>query len=155
MRVVLSIAGSDPIAGAGIQADLKTFAALGVYGTSVITAVTSQNTAGVTDTFGVPSDTVQSQLEAIFDDVAVAAVKTGMLASGSVISAVADAFSRRVPPNIVVDPVMLATSGTRRTLLSPDGVLILTSRLFPIATVVTPNLAEAAALSGIAVDTLP
>ncbi|HEV3215844.1 MAG TPA: bifunctional hydroxymethylpyrimidine kinase/phosphomethylpyrimidine kinase [Vicinamibacterales bacterium] len=152
MRVVLTIAGSDPIAGAGIQADLKTFAALGVYGTSALTAVTSQNTAGIGGVFALPADVVRSQLDCVVQDVRLSATKTGMLATADIIGVVCDALARLERPNLVVDPVMAATSPGRRTLLAPDAVSILKSRLLPLASVVTPNTSEAGALAGIPVE---
>lgn len=151
MRAALTIAGSDSSAGAGIQADLKTFAALGVYGTSAITAVTSQNTSGVTGIFAVPADVVRAQIESIAEDLSLAAIKTGMLGTVDIVNLVADILGRLQTPNLVVDPVMMASSGTRRTLLAPEAVSLLKSRLVPLATVVTPNVAEATALSGITV----
>lgn len=154
MQAVLTIAGSDSIAGAGIQADLKTFAALGVYGTSVVTAVTSQNTTGVGDVFAMPPQMVRAQIERVAEDVSLAAVKTGMLATADIVLVVAETVGRFKNANLVVDPVMTATSGTRRTLLAPDAVSILKTRLLPVAAVVTPNVAEASALSGIAVTSV-
>ena len=151
MRAVLTIAGSDSIAGAGIQADLKTFAALGVYGTSAITAVTSQNTAGVADVFAVPAEVVGSQIARIAEDVTLAAIKTGMLATTDIVMTVVGSVSRLRRPNLVVDPVLAASAGNQRTLLVPEAVSIVTSRLLPLASVVTPNVAEASALSGIGV----
>ena len=151
MRAALTIAGSDSSAGAGIQADLKTFAALGVYGTSAITAVTSQNTSGVTGIFAVPADVVRAQIESIAEDLSLAAIKTGMLGTVDIVNLVADILGRLQTPNLVVDPVMMASSGTRRTLLAPEAVSLLKLRLVPLATVVTPNIAEANALSGITI----
>lgn len=143
--VALTIAGSDSSGGAGIQADLKTFAALGVYGASVITAITAQNTAGVRGVETVSPGMVAAQLRAVLDDLDVGAIKTGMLASAAIIGAVA-AGLRGSRKAIVVDPVMVATSG--HALLEPDAVASLRRDLLPIATLVTPNLAEAAALTG-------
>jgi hydroxymethylpyrimidine/phosphomethylpyrimidine kinase len=154
MRVVLTIAGSDPIAGAGIQADLKTFAALGVYGTSVVTAVTSQNTTGVDGVFAMPADVVRSQLDCVIQDVRLSATKTGMLATAEIVGVVCDALARLERPNLVVDPVMAATNPGRRTLLAQGAVSILKARLLPLASVVTPNTAEAGALAGIAVESV-
>jgi hydroxymethylpyrimidine/phosphomethylpyrimidine kinase len=152
MRVVLTIAGSDPIAGAGIQADLKTFAALGVYGTSVVTAVTSQNTAGVGGVSTMPADVVRSQLDSVIGDVRLSATKTGMLATAEIVGVVCDALARLERPNLVVDPVMAATNPGQRTLLAPDAVSLFKRRLLPFASVVTPNTSEASALAGIAVE---
>jgi hydroxymethylpyrimidine/phosphomethylpyrimidine kinase len=141
----LTIAGSDSGGGAGIQADLKAFAAAGGYGMSAIVALTAQNTTGVTAVHEAPPDFVRAELEAVFDDIGVDAAKTGMLFSRRLIETVADFLeSHRVP--LVVDPVMVASSGAR--LLQEDAVETLVSRLFPLATVVTPNLAEAEVLAG-------
>ena len=142
--VAVTIAGSDSGGGAGIQADLKTFSALGVYGASVITALTAQNTVGVTAIHDVPPDFVTAQIDAVFSDLAVNAVKIGMLARTGVIEAVAAGLDRWRPANIVLDPVMVATSGDK--LLAPDAIATLRRELLRRATVVTPNLPEAAAL---------
>ncbi len=144
--VALTIAGSDSSGGAGIQADLKTFAALGVYGASVITALTAQNTRGVTAIHPVPADFVTAQLDAVFGDLAVGAVKIGMLGARATIEAIADALKRWSPPYIVLDPVMIATSGER--LLAADAVDALRTKLIPAASIITPNLPEAAVLLG-------
>jgi hydroxymethylpyrimidine/phosphomethylpyrimidine kinase len=149
LPIALTIAGSDPSGGAGIQADLKTFAALGVYGASVITALTAQNTQGVRGIHPVPPGFVASQLEAVFVDFHVKAVKVGMVAQAGIIEAIAAALSRFKPPHVVLDPVMVASSGDR--LLAPDAVAALRERLFPLASLITPNLPEAAALTGEAV----
>jgi hydroxymethylpyrimidine/phosphomethylpyrimidine kinase len=154
MRTVLTIAGSDSICGAGIQADLKTFAALGVYGVSALTAVTAQNTRGVAAIFGLSPQTVEAQLDQIAQDVEVAAIKTGMLLTAEIVHAVSDTLRRFGHPNLVVDPVMAATAGGTRTLLAPEAVSILKTRLLPVATIVTPNVAEAEALSGMRVDSV-
>ncbi|MGH6900616.1 MAG: bifunctional hydroxymethylpyrimidine kinase/phosphomethylpyrimidine kinase [Geminicoccaceae bacterium] len=143
---VLTIAGSDSGGGAGIQADLKTFSALGVYGASVIAALTAQNTRAVTAIHEVPPAFVVAQLDAVFDDIEIAAVKIGMLSSPSVIEAVTDGLRRHGARRIVVDPVMVAKSGDR--LLREDAVSVLRKRLLPLATVITPNLPEAAVLLG-------
>jgi hydroxymethylpyrimidine/phosphomethylpyrimidine kinase len=141
----LTIAGSDSGGGAGIQADLKAFAAAGAHGLSAIVALTAQNTVGVTAVHELPLEFVIAQLEAVFSDIGVDAAKTGMLFSRRVIEAVADYLAvHRVP--LVVDPVMLASSGAE--LLQADAVEALGVRLFPLATVVTPNLMEARALAG-------
>jgi hydroxymethylpyrimidine/phosphomethylpyrimidine kinase len=141
----LTIAGSDSSGGAGIQADLKAFAAAGCHGSSVIVALTAQNTVGVADVLEVPPEFIQAQLEAVFSDIGVDAAKTGMLFSAAIVETVADFLGgHRVP--LVVDPVMLASSGAK--LLRDDAVDALVGRLFPLATVITPNLPEAAALSG-------
>jgi hydroxymethylpyrimidine/phosphomethylpyrimidine kinase len=142
--IAVTIAGSDSGGGAGIQADLKTFSALGVYGASVIAALTAQNTRGVTGIHDVPADFVTAQIDAVFSDLAVNAVKIGMLARAPVIKAVADGLARWSMSKIVLDPVMVATSGDR--LLAPDAVDVLKRLLIPRALVITPNLPEAAAL---------
>jgi hydroxymethylpyrimidine/phosphomethylpyrimidine kinase len=140
----LTIAGSDSSGGAGIQADLKTFAALGVYGASVITALTAQNTKGVSGIHPVPADFVTAQLEAVFSDLDVGAVKIGMVADAAIIHAIVVALKRVRLKAIVLDPVMVATSGDR--LLASDAVDALRTKLIPLADIVTPNLPEAAAL---------
>ena len=144
MPVALTIAGSDSSGGAGIQADLKTFAALGVYGASVITALTAQNTKGVTGIHDVPADFVAAQLDAVFGDLDVKALKIGMVSRRDIIEAIVKGLDRWKPKYAVVDPVMVATSGDR--LLSPDAVDAMRKMLFPRATIITPNLPEAAAL---------
>jgi hydroxymethylpyrimidine/phosphomethylpyrimidine kinase len=141
----LTIAGSDSGGGAGIQADLKAFAAAGCHGMSAIVALTAQNTTGVAAVHEVPPEFVRAQLEAVFGDIGVDAAKTGMLFSAPVIEAVAD-FLAEHPVPLVVDPVMVSTSGAR--LLELDAVDTLVARLFPLARVVTPNLPEAEALVG-------
>jgi hydroxymethylpyrimidine/phosphomethylpyrimidine kinase len=140
----LTIAGSDSSGGAGIQADLKTFAALGVYGASVITALTAQNTRGVTGIHQVPADFVTAQIDAVFADLDVGAVKIGMVAELAVIEAIAEGLQRWQVKPVVLDPVMVATSGDR--LLAEDAVEALRAGLVPRATIITPNLPEAAAL---------
>jgi hydroxymethylpyrimidine/phosphomethylpyrimidine kinase len=139
----LTIAGSDSGGGAGIQADLKAFAAAGCHGSSAIVALTAQNTVGVTDVLEVPPEFVRAQLEAVFSDIGVDAAKTGMLFSAPIIETVAD-FVAEHPVPLVVDPVMVASSGA--PLLQDDAVEVLVGRLFPLATVVTPNRLEAEAL---------
>jgi len=141
----LTIAGSDSGGGAGIQADLKAFAAAGCFGTSAIVALTAQNTRGVTAVQELPAAFVRAQLEAVFGDIGVDAAKTGMLFSREVIETVADFLGEQLVP-LVVDPVMVASSGAK--LLQDDAVESLVGRLFPLATVVTPNLHEAEALAG-------
>src|SRR5881227_2482039 len=141
----LTIATSDSGGGAGIQADLKAFAAAGCHGTSALVALTAQNTVAVTDVFELPPEFVVAQLEAVFGDIGVDAAKTGMLFSRTLIETVADFLvDHRVP--LVVDPVMVASSGAR--LLQDDAVTTYVERLFPLETVVTPNLAEAETLAG-------
>lgn len=141
----LTIAGSDSGGGAGIQADLKAFAAAGCYGMSAIVALTAQNTTGVAAVHEVPPGFVRDQLDAVFSDIGVDAAKTGMLFSAELIATVAD-FLAEQPAPLVVDPVMIASSGAR--LLREDAVETLVNRLFPLATVVTPNVPEAEALTG-------
>ena len=144
--IALTIAGSDSGGGAGIQADLKTFHARGVHGLSVIAAITSQNTQGVTAVHTVPLKHIRSQLEAVFDDFPIGAVKTGMLGSASVTKLVAKEMAARKPAWLVVDPVMISTSGAR--LLDEDAVQAMVDELIPLADVLTPNLPEAEALLG-------
>src|SRR5258707_7812057 len=142
--IALTIAGSDSSGGAGIQADLKTFAAFGVFGASVITALTAQNTTGVSGIHQVPAEFVTAQIDAVFSDLAVGAVKIGMVAQPASIDAIVAGLKRWSPKHVVLDPVMVATSGDR--LLATDAVEALRSKLIPRATVITPNLPEAAAL---------
>src|SRR5262252_4614855 len=144
--VALTIAGSDSSGGAGIQADLKTFAALGVFGASAITALTAQNTLGVTGVHIVPPDFLRAQIEAVFADLDVRAVKIGMVAQRATAEVIADALARWPHVPVVLDPVMVATSGAR--LLEADAVEVLRARLIPKAALITPNLPEAAALLG-------
>jgi hydroxymethylpyrimidine/phosphomethylpyrimidine kinase len=141
----LTIAGSDSGGAAGIQADLKAFAAAGCHGMTAIVALTAQNTVGVTDVLEVPAEFVRAQLDAVFSDIGVDAAKTGMLFSAPIVETVADFLAGREVP-LVVDPVMVASSGAR--LLQDDAVEALVTRLFPLATVITPNLMEAQALTG-------
>lgn len=150
MKRALSIAGSDSGGGAGIQADLKTFGALGVFGMSAITAVTAQNTRTVSRIEELDPAMVVAQIDAVAEDLGVDAVKTGMLFSAAIVSGVADAILRHKLPNLVVDPVMIAKSGA--SLLRDDAVEALKTDLLPLASVVTPNLPEAATLSGIPVE---
>lgn len=151
MKIALTIAGSDSGGGAGIQADLKTFHQFGVFGTSVITAVTAQNTLGVRAWEAVPVALVTRQLDALADDLPPAAVKSGMLGSAALVEAVADGVSRHRLPNYVLDPVMVATSGDR--LLERDAERLIARLLVPLATLVTPNLDEAAVLTDSPVGT--
>ena len=143
---VLTIATSDSGGGAGIQADLKAFAAAGAHGSSVLVALTAQNTAAVTAVHELPPDFIRAQLEAVFDDIGVDAAKTGMLFSRPIIETVADFLEQRPAP-LVVDPVLIASSGAQ--LLQDDAVETLIGRLFPLATVVTPNLPEAETLTAL------
>jgi hydroxymethylpyrimidine/phosphomethylpyrimidine kinase len=142
--VVLTIAGSDPSGGAGIQADLKTFSALGGYGCAVITALTAQSTTGVDGVFAIPAEFVTQQLDTLFADVAIDAVKIGMIANATIARAVAEALRIHRPPVVVLDPVMVATSGDR--LLAPEAERVVRDELLPLAHLITPNLDEAAAL---------
>lgn len=143
---VLSIAGSDPSGGAGVQADLKTFAALGAYGMAALTALTVQNTQGVRSAHPVDAGLVAAQVEAVLDDIRVDAVKIGMLGDAAVIRAVANVLRARRPPVVVLDPVLVATSGD--ALLAGGAVPTLLAELLPLADLVTPNVPEAAALLG-------
>ncbi|TWI04755.1 hydroxymethylpyrimidine/phosphomethylpyrimidine kinase [Luteimonas cucumeris] len=145
-RCALTIAGSDSGGGAGIQADLKTFAAHGVHGLSAIAALTAQHTQGVTAVQVPPLDFLRAQIDACFDDFNIGAVKLGMLANAGVIATVADALRARQAPFVVVDPVMVATSGAR--LLEPEALDALRTRLLPKASILTPNLPEAELLLG-------
>ncbi len=142
--IALTIAGSDPSGGAGIQADLKTFSALGVYGASVITALTAQNTRGVTGVFSIPPAFIAEQFRSVVSDLAVAALKTGMLGDVSTVETVASLLQTLSGVPVVVDPVMVATSGD--VLLRPDAIDAVRHALIPLATLITPNLPEAARL---------
>ena len=142
--IALTIAGSDSSGGAGIQADLKSFAALGVYGASVITALTAQNTVGVSGIHLVPADFVTAQIDAVFGDLDVGAVKIGMVGPLATIDAIVVGLKRWSAKHVVLDPVMVATSGDR--LLAPDAIERLRTNLIPLAALITPNLPEAAAL---------
>ena len=150
MKRVMSVATSDSGAGAGIQADLKAFLRCGVYGTTAIVATTAQNTLRVTDILPFPPRVAVEQIEAVVSDIGADAVKTGMLFNAGIISAVAKAVDRLRLPNVVVDPVMVAESGA--VLLEPDAVKTYKNELFPLATVITPNVSEAFALVGEEVD---
>ncbi len=152
LPVALTIAGSDSGGGAGIQADLKTFAALGVHGACAITAITAQTTLTVTDILELPVGIIRAQVRAVAEDLGVQAAKTGMLSSAAIIEAVAAAIEEHRIPNLVVDPVMVAKGGAR--LLREDAVEALRSRLLPLAAVLTPNLPETQVLLGRPVATL-
>jgi hydroxymethylpyrimidine/phosphomethylpyrimidine kinase len=152
MKTALTIAGSDSGGGAGIQADLKTFAAHGVYGTSAITAVTAQNTLGVADVMALPGDFIIAQMEAVASDIGVDAAKTGMLANAAIVEAVAAAIDDLELPRVVVDPVMIAKSGDR--LLEEEAVSAIRAELLRRAFVVTPNAPEAEVLAGMPVRTV-
>ncbi len=143
---VLSIAGSDSSGGAGIQADIKTISAIGCYAMTAITAITAQNTTGISAIDGISPKMVREQIESVWQDIPPLAIKTGMLYNSAIIEQVADALEAHHATNIVVDPVMLSTSGAH--LISPEAVDIMKSRLFPQATLVTPNVNEAKALTG-------
>ncbi len=145
-KTALTIAGSDSSGGAGIQADLKTFAAFGVYGTSAITAVTAQNTVGIMEIVPLSADLVTAQIEAVAGDIVLHATKTGMLATAAIVEAVAAAIKELDLPLVVVDPVMVSKSGAR--LLDDDGIQMLRAELVPRCAVVTPNIPEAEVLSG-------
>jgi hydroxymethylpyrimidine/phosphomethylpyrimidine kinase len=152
VRTALTIAGSDSGGGAGIQADLKTFSALGVFGMSALTAITAQNTLGVTAVFELPPDIVAAQIDAVVTDIGVDAAKTGMIANSEIIKVVAAKIREHGISTLVVDPVMVATSGDR--LLHEESVAALRTELLPLATVVTPNLPEAGVLIGREVSSL-
>ncbi|QFT11459.1 bifunctional hydroxymethylpyrimidine kinase/phosphomethylpyrimidine kinase [Vibrio sp. THAF190c] len=144
--IVLTIAGSDSGGGAGIQADIKAMSATGSFACSVITAITSQNTQGVSAIFPIPLDHVASQLDAVFSDLNVVAVKVGMLADSNIIKVVADKIKQYQPKHLVIDPVMVATSGD--LLLEQSAISTLKEALIPLADIITPNLPEGAALTG-------
>ena len=148
----MTIAGSDSGGGAGIQADLKSFAALGVHGTCAVTAITAQNTVGVQEAFPLPPELVAAQIDSIISDLPCHAAKTGMLATAAIIEAVADRISHHQIPHLVVDPVMVATSGSR--LLREGAEAAYIELLLPLAEVITPNIAEAGVLLGRAVENL-
>src|SRR5215471_6721200 len=146
MRTALTIAGSDSSGGAGIQADLKTFSAFGVYGVSAVTAVTAQSTVGIDAVAPLAADVVTAQIEAVAGDIAIHATKIGMLATAAIVEAVAAAIEELELPLVVVDPVLVSSSGAR--LLDDDGLQSLRAGLLPLARVVTPNIPEAEVLSG-------
>jgi hydroxymethylpyrimidine/phosphomethylpyrimidine kinase len=152
MRTVMTIAGSDSGGGAGIQADLRTFAAHGVFGTSAVTAVTAQNTLGVVTWLAMPADLVTAQIEAVFGDIGADAVKTGMLATAAIVEAVGAAIDALELPQVVVDPVMIAKGGD--ALLDDDAVAAMRAELLPRAHVITPNVPEAEVLAGMSIRTL-
>lgn len=152
MKVALTIAGSDSVAGAGIQADLKTFYALGVYGVSAITAVTAQNTCGVDNAVFLSDQIVGEQIDSVAADVKLSAAKTGMLANEAIVTKVASKVEEYDIPHLVVDPVLVSTSG--HLLLEEQAIETIKNNLFPLATVITPNIPEAEALTGIKINTL-
>ncbi|MCH5186058.1 MAG: bifunctional hydroxymethylpyrimidine kinase/phosphomethylpyrimidine kinase, partial [Oscillospiraceae bacterium] len=145
IKKILTIAGSDSSGGAGIQADIKTFSALGTYGLSVITAVTAQNTKEITDICNIPPESVKAQLDAVFSDIKINAVKIGMLPGCDTINVVCDALKKYSPPFVVFDPVAMSTSGTPLT--DPDATDCVRSELLPLCSVVTPNIPEAEMLA--------
>ncbi|NEG89003.1 bifunctional hydroxymethylpyrimidine kinase/phosphomethylpyrimidine kinase [Bifidobacterium aerophilum] len=147
LPAVLAISGSDSSGGAGMQADLKTMLANGVFGMSAITAITAQNTTGVTAVENVPADMVAAQIDAVFADIPPAAVKIGMVSSAEIIETIADRLAAHHARNVVLDPVMVATSGAK--LIDDDAIAALTERLFPLATLVTPNIPETEELVGL------
>lgn len=147
--IALTIAGSDSGGGAGIQADLKTFSALGVFGCTALSSLTAQNTLGVQSVFPIPPEFVQQQIQSVLGDIDVGAIKTGMLATADIIAAVAESLSAYPHIPLVVDPVMVATSGDR--LLAQNAIQILIEKLMPLATLITPNLHEAAVLLNVPV----
>jgi len=146
----MTIAGSDSGGGAGIQADLKTFSAFGVFGTSALTAITAQNTVGVTAVHEIPTDVIAAQIDAVITDIGADAVKTGMLSSPDIVATVADAIRRHGISNLVVDPVMVAKSGDR--LLREEAIATICDDLIPLARVVTPNIPEAEDLTGRSIE---
>ncbi len=152
MKIILSIAGSDSGGGAGIQADIKTASAIGVYAATAITAITVQNTVGVRNVLPIPYEIVNEQIEAVLDDMAVDALKIGMLGDSEIVVAIADAIDKYTPPYVVLDPVMVSTSG--HSLAADRTVELMKELLFPRATLLTPNTDEATALTGIPVSTV-
>ena len=152
MKQILTIAGSDSGGGAGIQADIKTIHANGGFGLSVITSVTAQNTQAVIRAFDLPTDIIEAQIDAIFSDFDVAAVKTGMLSSPEIVDTIAEILCRYTPQNVVVDPVMLSKS--KFPLLKPEAADSLYAKLFPLAAVITPNVAEAERLANCEINTI-
>ena len=151
MYTALTIAGSDSSGGAGIQADIKTMIANGVYAMSAITALTAQNTTGVTSIMEVTPEFLAEELDCIFTDIRPDAIKTGMVSSSELITVIADKLQQYQAKNIVVDPVMVATSGAR--LISEEAISTLKTKLLPLATVITPNIPEAVELSGMEITT--
>lgn len=151
-KAVLTIAGSDSSGGAGIQADLKAMSANGVYGMSVLTSITAQNTCGVSAVFHLPSTIIEAQIEAIFADMPVAVVKTGMLATADIVMTVSRKLAKQHVEHLVIDPVMVAKGG--HPLLEPDAIAVLKSELLPQASLLTPNISEAEMLSGLSIKTL-
>lgn len=150
VKKILTIAGSDSSGGAGIQADLKTFSALGTYGLSVVTSVTAQNTTGITDICNLPPKSVQAQLEAVFSDIKINAVKIGMLPSCDIVNVVCDTLEKYKPPFVVFDPVMVSSSGT--PLVSKEVVYAIKEHLCKLCTVITPNIDEATILADMKIN---
>jgi len=150
VKKILTIAGSDSSGGAGIQADIKTFSALGCYALSVITSVTAQNTQKITDIYNIPQSNVTAQIDAVFSDIHIDAVKIGMLPNNGTVNAVCNALEKYKPSFVVFDPVMVSTSGS--PLVESDVLFTVRERLLKLCTVITPNIPEAAVLSGIAVN---
>lgn len=148
---VLTVAGSDSSGGAGIQADIKTVESMGLYAQSVITALTAQNTLGVYGVFDVAPDFVRAQIDAVFGDIRPHAVKVGMVSSADIVSAIAQGLSEHTAPNVVLDPVMVSTSGSR--LISQEAKNALVRDLFPLSTLITPNIPEAEVLCGMSIET--
>jgi hydroxymethylpyrimidine/phosphomethylpyrimidine kinase len=151
IKIVLTIAGSDSSSGAGIQSDLKTFLNHGLYGLSVVTAVTAQNTLGVQSSFELPQDIIEAQLKSVFDDFDVRAVKTGMLSSEKVVEVVSNYLRNKTHIKMIVDPVLVSKNGF--TMLNDKGIDLMRTRLFPLSFLVTPNIPEAEALSGMKINT--
>lgn len=150
MKTVLTIAGSDSIGGAGIQADIKTISANGCYAMSVITSVTAQNTLGVSDIHDIPPEFVRKQLEAVFSDIRPDAVKIGMLSDTEIINSAADILQKEQAENVVADTLMVSTSGHR--LIAEEAVNALAKRIFPLADIITPNIPEAETLTGLTIE---
>jgi len=153
MKVILTIGGSDPSGGAGIQADIKTFCAARMYGTSVITAITVQNSTSVSNIMPLPPEIVEQQLDAVFSDMDIQTVKIGMLYNAEIVEVVSRYLRKASPKSIVLDPVLKSSTGT--TLLLEDAINLLKNSLFPIATVITPNISEASYFSGMLVNDIP
>lgn len=152
LKSILTIAGSDPCCGAGIQADIKTILLLGGYGTSVITALTAQNTCGVQEIYKVPASSVAKQIDAVVTDIDIAAVKTGMLPTSDIVKVVADKIMEHNLKNVVVDPIIFAKNGS--SLLSEEAIKSITSQLLPLTYLITPNIPEAEILTGMKINNL-
>lgn len=152
MKTALTIAGSDSSGGAGIQADIKTMSALGVYGMSVITSIVAENTCRVISVYDVPTETIEDQIDAVFQDIFVDAIKIGMISSREIIEAVSEKLKQYKPQNIVIDPVMYSKDGT--ALLKEDAIDVFIKKLLSLSTLITPNIPEAERISGKKIDTL-